>query len=266
MSEIQWQDYYNKYFYVRNITTRECVGAQNKYTDCQFVAKIHRADPNGKMQYVDSVIIPTDYYPLDNTNSFNVFHHGNCKQVTDADVISCFDSVKLRCGYCYTMADELHAALNHKSINNSIWCGWLFVSGTIPIHHCWVTVGENNESVLDVQENFEAETQEIKSKLLNEGKQLSYENFQKLRVEFAAKAMRGKVKNSDRCSTQNSPLGVPSPSAFYVGTKVSSGNAARQTYNNLIDRYPNHIVESNLGTDRMNETQRKLYKSFRNGK
>ena len=264
MSEIQWQDYYNKYFYVRNITTRECVGAQNKYTDCQFVAKIHRADPNGKMQYVDSVIIPTDYYPLDNTNSFNVFHHGNCKQVTDADVISCFDSVKLRCGYCYTMADELHAALNSKNIANAIWCGWLFANGTIPVHHCWITVGKNNESVLDVQEDFEAEEQAIKSTLLDSGKQLTYENVQKLCVERVVRAMCAEVKNSDRCSTQSSPLGIPSPSAFYVGVKVSNVDAARRIYNALIDKYPNHTIERKLGADNMNSTQRKIYESFRN--
>ena len=263
MSEIQsWQDYYNKYFYVRNIVTRERIGAQNEYADCQFIAKIHTEDSNGTMHYVDSVVIPTDYYPLNDT-TFKVFHHGNCEQVTDADVISCFDSIKLRCGYCYQMADELHAALNRKNIVNAIWCGWFFPNGAIPVHHCWITVGENNKSVLDIQEDFEAEEQATRSTLLNSGEQLTYENVQKLRVESAVRAMCGKVKNSDRCSTSSSPLGVPSPSAFYVGTKVSGGTVARHIYNSLIDKYPNHIIKRNLGADNLNSTQRKIYQSLR---
>ena len=256
---MSWEEYYNKYFYVRNITTREQVGAQNEYTDCQFVAKIHEKASNGTMKYVDSAIIPTDYYPL-NDATFRVFHHGNCKEITDTDTVLCFDSIKMRCGFCYAMADELHTALDRKNIANSIWCGWLFAFGTIPVHHCWVTIGENSESVLDVQEDFEGQEQKIRSILKEE--QLSYDNAQKIVVNNVVTAMRGKIKNSERCSTKYSPLGVPSPSAFYVGTKISNGEAARHIYNDLIAKYPHHAITRNLGTDNRNSTQRKIYESF----
>ena len=244
------QDYYNEFFKIRsNRTNEEMSRTLAEYTDCRFIAKLYTTDENGGWKYVDSIITPTEYYPLSD-KSFRIFHSGNCKATTDPTVISCFDSVKHIPGHCYSMADELHDKLNKCGIPSTIWCGWHFVSNRPPIHHCWVTVGENSETLLDIQENCDHIAAILQGHSFN-----SDEEYRIFLADTLSSELKRGVKNSEKCA----PLGIPSHNVFYVGSRVSSGDAARKIYNDLTKKYPDHPNARNLYNNGMTPFQKMVY-------
>lgn len=237
MSDIKtFADYYDKFFYI------------NK--DGRFVGKLYKE--NG--EFVESILIPSEYYPL-NDKTYKVFHYKNCTECTDETILKCFDSVKPRSGYCYSMADELSRKLTKFDIEHKIWCGWLFVGAQQPVHHCWVTVGENDESVLDLQDvcnYFELLLNLNKDKgLIN-----SDEDKINLLVEFNSLRTKNKISNVVACDK----VGVPSVRYYYVGCQIGNGDEARKVYNCLIDKHPDHPLNMNIDKNGMTKIQQRIYR------
>lgn len=225
MSET-WSEYYEKYFKVKKD---------------KVVIKLHDTQTG---EYKKSIIIPTVYYPL-NSNDFKVFHSDNCEKVTDQTILECFDTIPFQMGHCYTMADSLYRLLKEKGVENvELWAGWLFCAAELPVHHCWVTV---NDSLLDIAESFSFfYTDEMVEKYANAKNQIE------MRMLVAKRSTEiTKMKNSDRCS----PVGIPNVSAFYVGSRVSSGLEAKAVYNDMVRKYPDHETIKMVNNSGLNLTQ-----------
>lgn len=248
-----WGDYYNEFYHIRsNVSTEIPNHNQREFHNCRLVAKQYQHFDDDTWKYLDSIIIPSEYYPLTDT-TFSVFHRGNCKEVTDTDIISCFDKIKVRYGFCYAMADELHELINKKGIYNSIWCGWLLIGTGTPIHHCWVTVGDNDESVLDVQELAEY----IEEKAKDASVMSSLDRARDFCAGVCADVVN--VPNSVKCA----PVGVPSSQAFYIGSRIKSGDEGVRIYNRLIEKHPDHPQNKRRTENGMTKGQELLYKKLK---
>ena len=213
--------------------------------------------PNGEMRdarfVVESrnesglynIVVPSEEFPLSEP-FMKVFTASNCKEVTDKAVLDCFDAIEYRYGRCYSMADELKAELEKHNIKCSIWSGWLFCSPDYPMHHCWVTVGDKDEFLLDPQnvDFIKAITEKGITNIETE------DECRELLAQCMADRIMGNLSNSSVCE-----VGRPIEYGIYVGNKVGSGEEARRFYSNLIKRMPNHPNNINLDDAGRNKTQ-----------
>lgn len=198
-----------------------------------------------------SVVMPTEYYPLvPGKVPYEVFSYKNTKPVEDAEVLRIFDDVNYSRGCCYTNTKKLVEKLKAAGYNAKSYCGWLFTANEeIPVHHCWCVL--DGKSILDLADDFT---------LMLSGK--NGENFNKARdkqevreliVSFELAAKR--IKNSVRCQT----VGTPTPFLLYVGTECEA-DKARDVYNDLVRKYPDHECQRNCDQDGLNATQRIMKK------
>lgn len=210
----------------------------------------HEGDYNGR------ITIPSEQYPLVDKASFKIFYKENCKEITNAFVLECFDKIKYRAGHCYSMADELSRELCKYNIAHNLWCGWLFTDvSTTPIYHCWVTVGQNDESVLDPQDDVFVFGKILKDNNVDVNDRKLSREFYK---QFLVERMNGKVSNTDCCY----PIGVPIQ-FYYVGCKITNVNDARRAYTSLIRKYPNHSCNDNVIYENgMTQMQYELYREM----
>lgn len=240
MSEIKtYADYYDKFFYI------------NK--DGRFVAKIYTDEG----EFIDSIIIPSLYYPL-NDVSFKTFHHYNCELVDDEVVIECFDKVKYQTGRCYAMADELSQILLENDIPHNIWCGWLFCGTRLPIHHCWITTGSNDEHLLDLQDNVQY------TEYCLEYNKVAHDDtdaITDLITTLGVKRMKGEIPNRVACCN----AGRPHPSFYYVGCKTECGDTAREFYRKLIKEFPDHPCKANIDQKGMTKVQKIIFNKLETG-
>ena len=204
--------------------------------------------------YNGRVTIPSERYPLIDKTSFRVFNTDNCKEVTDALVIDCIDRVRYKAGHCYSMADELSKEFSKHKVAHNLWHGWLFTDvNKEPIHHCWVTVGKNDESVIDLQDDT-AFLHNVYNNINKNDKVTFYDLTKQLAVE----RMKGNVLNSKCCY----PIGIPIQ-YYYVGCKIKNVIDAKRIYNNLIEKYPNHPCENNVVYENgMTKMQYEIYKEI----
>lgn len=200
-----------------------------------------------------SVAIPTSYYPLSSNSeyAYKIFRKENTEICEREEVLRIFDTIPYRIGHCYTNADELFNKLTSAGIEAKIWAGWLFVCDqTLPIHHCWVTVGN---SVLDLADDFRVKFGQNTDVWANIK---TAEEFREVEASFYSFCRENRIKNRQRCA----PVGkVGSNDWLYIGAECESGDAARKIYQNLIRKYPNHVVEANCFADGTNQTQRKIF-------
>lgn len=204
-------------------------------------------------QFIKSIIIPTNYYPLHNEN-YKLFTSKNCDICEDKKILSIFDSIKFQLGHCYTMNGELYKELIKNGIDAKIWAGWLFVNESeIPIHHCWVTV---KNSLLDIADDNYVKYKYVENADIWKNAK-SKEDYGKLLAQFYQDCIKNKITNSQRCK----PCGKPVENMLYIGSECKDGNDARNIYKQLIKRYPNHEAEANCDNNGENEGQR-LIKQF----
>jgi len=193
-------------------------------------------------EFVGSIIIPTELYPLNNKPV--VFHYENTSRVTDERVLEVFDSVRYEIGHCYTNTLNLVSRLQENGFDAKSYVGWLFVGdNTTPIHHCWCVLGD---SVLDLSDDYSVMYSKENAKNF-EGK--SYEECQLLIADFCAVARN--YPNRQRCA----PVGTPSPSFLYVGCECSPIEG-REIYRKLMGKFPNHECERNCDANGYNPTQK----------
>lgn len=195
--------------------------------------------------FLESVVIPTTYYPLN--GECKVFHYKNTKRVTDQKILDIFDQVKYKYGFCYDNSERLVEELRKNGFDAKPYVGWLFVSDSeYPIHHCWVVI--NGDEVLDLSDDF---TSMLSGKNGERFKGKTREEARELSIDFAIAAQR--VKNSVRCF----PVGVPTPIMLYIGCECDPAQG-RIIYNRLICEYPRHKCERNCDARGLNATQRIL--------
>lgn len=195
-------------------------------------------DEDGK--FLESVIIPTVYYPLPK-EEFKIFSGKECEEVTDEGIIKAFDETEYRAGECFENADRLSSALKEKGYETKTYCGWVVINNDYPTLHCWVTAGK---SVLDLSDSFfRIEEEMMKRGSTNNGREAVTEIMQSLLKE----------KNSERCR----PLGIP----YYplIGSKVTGGKEAEKFTRELMKRFPEHksYIKTRSGYTPLQEEMRK---------
>ncbi len=198
-------------------------------------------DEDGK--FLESVIIPTVYYPLPRED-FEIYDRKGCEEVTDEGVIKAFDETEFRTGECFTNADRLSSALKKRGYEPKTYCGWVMIKNNYPTLHCWVMIGK---SVLDLSDYFFRLNEEI-------AKRGSTECNREEATEIILSLV--KEKNSERCR----PLGIP----YYplIGSEVESGKEAEKFQRELLTRFPNHkyYIKTESGFTPLQEEMRKEMK------
>ena len=193
-------------------------------------------DEDGK--FLESVIIPTVYYPLPK-EEFEIFQKEECEEVTDEGIISAFDETEYCAGECFKNADRLSSALKEKGYETKTYCGWVVINNDYPTLHCWVTAGR---SVLDLSDSFFRMEEEM-MKRGNIGRDGVTEIMQSLLKE----------KNSERCR----PLGIP----YYplIGSEVTGGKEAEKFARELMKRFPEHksYIKTESGYTPLQEEMKK---------
>ena len=195
-------------------------------------------DEDGK--FLESVIIPTAYYPLPK-EEFKIYDRNNCEEVTDEGIISAFDETKYCAGECFKNADRLSSNLKKRGYETKTYCGWVVINNDYPTLHCWVTAGG---SVLDLSDFFFR----MKEERLKRGRtELDREEAKEIILSLL------KEKNSERCR----PLGIP----YYplIGSKVEGGKEAEKFARELMKRFPEHksYIKTESGYTPLQEEMKK---------
>lgn len=198
-------------------------------------------DRNGG--FLKSVIVPTIMYPL-NSSRFKVFKYENTEIVSDEKVLELIDTVSYKIGRCYENAENVTKVLCENGYHAESYVGWLFTGETqFPVHHSWTVI--NGNEVIDLADDF---TVRFSEHNIENWKDKSLSEARELIVSFA---MAGrKQKNSVRCQ----PLGKPFPTFYYIGS-VCEPNNGRSLYQELIDEFPEHECQRNVGKAGLNPTQ-----------
>lgn len=192
-----------------------------------------------------SIIIPTDYYPLN--GRYETFTAENTVQCRDEAVLDIFDSVTYRIGRCYTNTKELVEKLRAAGYDAKSYAGWLFTEArSFPIHHCWAVV--NGNMVLDLCDDYTV--------MLSGQNGKNFEavlgNVEAIRLLIASFQKAGREwPNRARCC----PVGKPTDFFLYIGCECEPDDA-RRIYQKLIARYPGHECERNCNAEGLNATQR----------
>lgn len=120
--------------------------------DKKVVYKKRDAEGN----FLGSIIMPTNYYPLHN-DDIHVFFDDNVTLITDEKVLSLIDTVKYEVGHCYHNAETICKILTENGYDAKMYCGWMFPTASanqaiLPIHHAWVIL--NDTAVIDISNDY----------------------------------------------------------------------------------------------------------------
>lgn len=185
----------------------------------------------------ETVIIPSDLYPLQNKKHIRLFFYENTKPIEhDPLMTEAFDSVEFLVGRCYTNIMKLVDALLNKGVPKQDvqpYVGWIIING-IPIHHCWLVYkdvhlldgGVSNSDVLYYQTI----------------QQLGITDREQQRRVLADFFAKEKGKPNSEVKT----FGHCSPLYLYVGSKCSPMDGSR-LFRDLVKKYPDHPSYSSPG-------------------
>lgn len=201
-----------------------------------------------KDNLIDSVIIPTDYWYLPD-KQISVFHKDNTRICEDEDILCAFNSVIYQIGKCHTNTNALVKALKQLNKDAKFYSGWLFTlqDRECPIWHSWCVI---DDYVLDLSDNYY--TMLVMNADKFQGKSIQEQRI--LNADFLEFALKN-WSNSQRCY----PVGKVYKDFLYVGTECDM-DTARTIYDNLIERYPNHKMQSDTNDAGLNKTQEELKK------
>lgn len=205
---------------------------------------------NDENHFIESVIIPTDYYPLNGKHE--IFTYENTTPMEDEAVLAIFDEVKFEVGRCYTNTANLCHKLREHGYDARPYAGWLFTSNSeFPVHHSWCMLGE---SLLDLSDGFTAMLSGANAEQFKTAKNL--EEAMETMAEYHRAAI--KQKNRDRCFI----VGQSTPFLLYVGCECEP-EQGRTIYRNLLAKYPHHKCEENCDSSGLNNTQKKIKEKLR---
>lgn len=199
---------------------------------------------NEDQSFKKSIIIPTDYYPLN--GKYKVFTYANTKQTVDEEVLKVFDKVKYHIGHCYSNTEEIVTRLQKLGCDVKSYVGWVFTTACdFPIHHCWAVL--NGETILDLSDDFTMMYSGANGENFTDGQ--SIEERRELIVSFQLAA--SKVPNSARCY----PVGMATPFLLYIGCECDP-EEGRKIFNKLMWKYPDHECQRNCDASGLNATQK----------
>jgi len=182
-----------------------------KFTDkkTRFIAKEY----DSKGNFLQSVIIPTDSYPLP-APEYEVFHRDNTEELFDEGLLKIIDSCPYRGALSFANTKELAQVLRDAGVNYVAYMGWKFLrGGGRPLHHAWIVVeGTKLIDLTDDEYVYEVNIgRAIKEQQLDTAG-MTADDWRELRVSFMQDT--AEWPNSKRCM----PLGkVYFPDMLYIG-------------------------------------------------
>ena len=199
-------------------------------------------------QFEKSIILPTQYYPLN--GDYEVFSAENTTTVTDKNVLEIINSVPYILGHCYTNTKLLAQELRTAGYDAKVYCGWIFVDfREYPVHHCWLMLGE---SLIDLSDDMDSRREYCRQTFQKEFEELeSVEQARQCIVNFYQSYK--KKPNSVRCC----PIGVPFEDNLYIGCECDA-DEGRKIYQRLIKEYPDHEAYRNCNQKGQNITQQMM--------
>ena len=208
--------------------------------------KLH--DDDGR--FVAAYNIPSVYWPLN--GPYEVFHFENTYSFEEeSEMIAVFNEQEYMIGYCYDNTKRLSNALRNKGIDVKTYCGWVFISNTIPLHHCWAvaTDEEGHKTVLDLScDNYQMHLWFEQREQTDPG-WLDHGDPREKVAEWLAYALKN-LSHAQRCY----PCGVLPPTHLYIGCECDPQTGI-QMYRNLVERFVDHQCIRNLNTNGYNPTQ-----------
>lgn len=210
--------------------------------DDKVVYKMYNGDT-----FIRSFITPTDKYPLNNDDDIRIFCEFNTDELTDRHILDLFDEIPVFIGHCYSNSELLHKVLTDNGCLAKLYAGWLVRDLETPVHHCWVVYEDKKKThVLDLSNNLFAFYRYIKGNNIP----LS-SDMREVFVNFTEETKNW--KNSEKCE----PVGV-AVNHIYIGCEISTADEARDIYNALLSRYPDHEIANNVDEKGRNKLQKML--------
>lgn len=184
-------------------------------------------------------------YPVKNRKNIRVFFHDNTIEIDNKGLCKWIDTHTFNPGFCYTNADLIVKGGEAVNLDVQYYAGWVFIGDHVPIHHAWAVIGD---SVIDV--NFRKSVIELL-------KTVDYSNLN----WREGTAMRIKAREKRISLSADCIMGKVFPGIIYVGSQDEC-NLARNRYNTMIDRFPDHPSYKNRNDQHdMTELQREIYKN-----
>lgn len=196
------------------------------------------------------ITIPSKLYPLPNDNPIKIFSSENTEDIQDNKINELLTDVEFRPGYCYTNSDKVIKILKDNNFKNKIefFSGWLYSIGNM-VHHAWVVIDDKH--LIDTSIMIEDEYYEKMIEKYEKG-----ENFKLSRNEIAKEVV--KVIKSSVSFKEKYGYGKVLKDNLYIGVKTNSMEA-RKSFNDLINREPNHPNYKNVDSNGGNKTLDLIY-------
>ena len=189
-------------------------------------------------------ILGEEKLPVTDKNKVYYFNYNNTKKYDDLVLEKELDNYKFNIGKCYSNTQKLVKISNNLGIPVKFYSGWLKCGKGEPIHHAWGVLGK--DKIIDV--TLDRHINKFAKKL----RPFKEEIHRKLFAEIVVKI--NKLNTSQRVI-----LGKVPETLTYYGCPDNKENALK-TYNNLIDKFPEHY--NNKLTDEFGYTdmQRRIIK------
>lgn len=189
-----------------------------------------RMRKNGKAYTVGG-----EYFPVKDKENIEVFLKENCREFKLAKLINKINKLEFEKGRCYTNINRIIEAGKEVNIDIKFYSGWVFPRSIKAMHHAW--------GVIKTKFGFQVLDPAFSKKELKLYETIDYdkENWR----EVLAKKILDFEKNKD--NEEKMVLGKPPEGIIYFGCPDNKENAIN-TFNNLIDKFPNHPSYSGKGT------------------
>ncbi|MBR3792234.1 MAG: hypothetical protein IKK18_05995 [Clostridia bacterium] len=187
--------------------------------------------------------IPSQMYPL--TGNLNYISHENTEDFPDnpttEKIKEIYNSITPGVGTCYSNIEKLVDALEKEGIKVQPMVGWVFLGGSLPVHHCFAVI-ENH--ILDFNPNFDSLYTEENANL---GIDVLRDKLTDAMIELRKKP-----------NSETTAFGKASKMALYIASPCKP-QAGLKVYQKLMKAFPKHPCYRNIfeGT---NETQRMFFK------
>lgn len=212
----------------------------------------YNLETNQVVMTIDEVVytIPSEYFPLDDEARRKAFCFDNTSSFRNKAIYEVFNASGYEIGRCYSNAYKLYKNLINKGVSKhhlKMYVGWLILFGNVPIHHSWLVY--KNKHILDLTPIL-SEHEYVKfmgkyKNITDTRKAVALMYKQILSNPYAKAGVFGKVK--DCC--------------MYIGNECDSLKGI-EMYNQLIKKYPTHIIHDNVYRNGLTETQKLVIESL----
>lgn len=197
--------------------------------------------------------VPSKLYPLPNNNEIHIFTKDNTEELENDDISEILSNETFVSGFCYQNADKIITKIKKANLNYKVdfYSGWIYRLGNMT-HHAWVVI--NDKHLLDVaffrndnifndfiEKSEKGEVVEINREVVSD----NVVNLIKSNSEFKEKYGYGKLLDD----------------FLYIGVKTNS-TQARESFNSLLRKHPDHPDYTNLNSNRSNKTLDLIYKKL----